>query len=52
MRKKMSHKPEEDSAAIMEEKASMIIPIAKILFLPFMSASLPKGTRNIAAARR
>ncbi|MBA7682772.1 hypothetical protein ES703_91124 [subsurface metagenome] len=28
------------------------MPYVKILFLPYMSAILPKGTRNIAAARR
>ena len=30
----------------------IIMPYVKILFLPYMSAILPKGTRNIAAARR
>ncbi|GAI27508.1 unnamed protein product [marine sediment metagenome] len=28
------------------------MPYVKILFLPYISAILPKGTRNIAAARR
>jgi hypothetical protein len=28
------------------------MPYVKILFLPYISAILPKGTRNIAAAKR
>jgi hypothetical protein len=35
-----------------EAAVKMIIPQKKTFFLPYISASLPKGTRNIAAERR
>jgi hypothetical protein len=43
-----------DLERIIEKEAAVNvrIPMAKILFLPWMSAILPNGTRNIAEAKR
>jgi hypothetical protein len=35
-----------------DEIVKTTIPYVKIFFLPYISASLPKGTRDIAAAKR
>jgi len=43
-----------DLERIIEKDATVNvrIPMVKILFLPWMSATLPNGTRNIAEAKR
>jgi hypothetical protein len=44
--------PVGDSAHKMELAAIIIFPRKKISFLPWMSASLPRGTRKTAEERR
>ena len=45
-------KIEEDIAQSTDEKINSMIPDLNILFLPYISASLPKGTRHTASASR
>ena len=47
-RSEMSTAPDGDSAQRMELVAIIMLPIKNILFLPLISASLPRGTRNTA----
>jgi hypothetical protein len=52
IRKTMSCKAEEAAAQSREDRVKATIPKPKILFLPYKSASRPKGTRHTAEARR
>jgi hypothetical protein len=48
----MSKTADVEIAEKKDESVKKNIPNAKIFLLPYMSAILPIGTRNIAAARR
>jgi len=48
----MSIVAEAEIAKRRDETAKISTPHIKILFLPYISATLPKGTTNVAAARR
>jgi len=52
IRKRMSWKAVEAMAQSKEERVKATIPKPKIFFLPYRSASLPKGTRHTAEAKR
>ena len=43
---------EAENAFKTDATVKIIIPQKKTFFLPYMSASLPNGTKNIAAERR
>jgi hypothetical protein len=51
-RKKISGPKEEETPQRKDEPVYVMIPHAKTFFLPWISASLPKGRRKIAAGKR
>ena len=51
-RRRINTRPFGAKAEESDTKVYRIVPEMKTRFLPWISANLPKGTRNIAAARR